>query len=119
MALAGLGLALAGSVRSGACRWSGLDGAFMRNRGGEREDGLLSRWQSGRRLLHSKSLKRDLPFLTIVGVDCPPNGFLDNPDECVRVAPNRIGQARLTLCRARCAKAGILDRTVLRICRQR
>jgi N-acetylglucosaminyldiphosphoundecaprenol N-acetyl-beta-D-mannosaminyltransferase len=38
-------------------------------------------------------LKQDLPSLTVVGVDCPPNGFLDNPDECKRVA-GRIESAR-------------------------
>jgi N-acetylglucosaminyldiphosphoundecaprenol N-acetyl-beta-D-mannosaminyltransferase len=38
-------------------------------------------------------LSRELPFLSIVGVDCPPNGFLDNPEECVRVA-SRIESAR-------------------------
>jgi N-acetylglucosaminyldiphosphoundecaprenol N-acetyl-beta-D-mannosaminyltransferase len=38
-------------------------------------------------------LSRELPLLTVVGVDCPPNGFLENPDECVRVA-NRIESAR-------------------------
>jgi N-acetylglucosaminyldiphosphoundecaprenol N-acetyl-beta-D-mannosaminyltransferase len=38
-------------------------------------------------------LSQTLPLLTIVGVDCPPNGFLENPDECVRVA-GRIESAR-------------------------
>ena len=38
-------------------------------------------------------LSQELPRLAIVGVDCPPKGFLDNPDECARVA-NRIESAR-------------------------
>jgi N-acetylglucosaminyldiphosphoundecaprenol N-acetyl-beta-D-mannosaminyltransferase len=38
-------------------------------------------------------LSQELPLLTVVGVDCPPNGFLDNPEECVRVA-SRIESAR-------------------------
>jgi N-acetylglucosaminyldiphosphoundecaprenol N-acetyl-beta-D-mannosaminyltransferase len=38
-------------------------------------------------------LSQTLPLLTIAGVDCPPNGFLDDPDECVRVA-GRIESAR-------------------------
>ena len=36
---------------------------------------------------------KDLPDLAVVGVDCPPNGFLDNPDECTRVA-GRIETAK-------------------------
>src|ERR1700722_19258565 len=38
-------------------------------------------------------LSQTLPLLTIAGVDCPPNGFLDDPDECVRVA-GRIESAK-------------------------
>jgi N-acetylglucosaminyldiphosphoundecaprenol N-acetyl-beta-D-mannosaminyltransferase len=38
-------------------------------------------------------LSQNLPLLMVVGVDCPPHGFLDNPDECVRVA-GRIESAR-------------------------
>jgi len=38
-------------------------------------------------------LSEELPLLSVVGVDCPPTGFLENPDECVRVA-NRIETAR-------------------------
>jgi N-acetylglucosaminyldiphosphoundecaprenol N-acetyl-beta-D-mannosaminyltransferase len=38
-------------------------------------------------------LIREFPLLSIVGVDCPPKGFLDNPDECIRVA-SRIESAK-------------------------
>lgn len=38
-------------------------------------------------------LTQDLPHLSVVGVDCPPTGFFDNPDECLRVA-DRIESAR-------------------------
>jgi N-acetylglucosaminyldiphosphoundecaprenol N-acetyl-beta-D-mannosaminyltransferase len=38
-------------------------------------------------------LCQELPMLTVAGVDCPPKGFLENPDECVRVA-SRIESAR-------------------------
>jgi N-acetylglucosaminyldiphosphoundecaprenol N-acetyl-beta-D-mannosaminyltransferase len=38
-------------------------------------------------------LRKDFPSLTVVGVDCPPNGFLGNPEECNRVA-GRIERAR-------------------------
>jgi N-acetylglucosaminyldiphosphoundecaprenol N-acetyl-beta-D-mannosaminyltransferase len=38
-------------------------------------------------------LSKDLPRLNVVGVDCPPNGFLEDPDECNRVA-DRIESAK-------------------------
>jgi N-acetylglucosaminyldiphosphoundecaprenol N-acetyl-beta-D-mannosaminyltransferase len=38
-------------------------------------------------------LSQELPLLSVVGVDCPPHGFLENADECVRVA-DRIQSAR-------------------------
>jgi N-acetylglucosaminyldiphosphoundecaprenol N-acetyl-beta-D-mannosaminyltransferase len=38
-------------------------------------------------------LSQDWPLLSVVGVDCPPNGFLENPEECLRVA-SRIESAR-------------------------
>jgi N-acetylglucosaminyldiphosphoundecaprenol N-acetyl-beta-D-mannosaminyltransferase len=38
-------------------------------------------------------LSHDFPRLAVVGVDCPPVGFLSNPEECSRVA-GRIEQAR-------------------------
>lgn len=38
-------------------------------------------------------LSKDFPLLAVVGVDCPPKGFLDNPDECIRVA-GRIESAK-------------------------
>lgn len=38
-------------------------------------------------------LSKELPRLTVAGIDCPPKGFLDNPDECTRVA-GRIESAR-------------------------
>src|ERR1700691_3732939 len=41
----------------------------------------------------AKRLSKDLPELAVVGVDCPPKGFLDNPDECTRVA-GRIESAK-------------------------
>lgn len=41
----------------------------------------------------AKRLSEDLPQLAVVGVDCPPHGFLDNPDECTRVA-GRIESAK-------------------------
>jgi N-acetylglucosaminyldiphosphoundecaprenol N-acetyl-beta-D-mannosaminyltransferase len=41
----------------------------------------------------AERLSRELPRLTVAGVDCPPKGFLDNPDECTRVA-GRIESAK-------------------------
>jgi N-acetylglucosaminyldiphosphoundecaprenol N-acetyl-beta-D-mannosaminyltransferase len=38
-------------------------------------------------------LSQELPLLSVVGVDCPPRGFLDDPEECNRVA-GRIESAR-------------------------
>jgi N-acetylglucosaminyldiphosphoundecaprenol N-acetyl-beta-D-mannosaminyltransferase len=38
-------------------------------------------------------LTRDFPGLKVAGVDCPPIGFLSDPEECTRVA-DRIEQAR-------------------------
>jgi N-acetylglucosaminyldiphosphoundecaprenol N-acetyl-beta-D-mannosaminyltransferase len=41
----------------------------------------------------ARLLSRDFPTLTVVGVDCPPDGFLNNPEECTRVA-QRVERAK-------------------------
>lgn len=41
----------------------------------------------------ASKLSKSNPLLSVVGVDCPPKGFLENPDECDRVA-GRIESAR-------------------------
>jgi len=41
----------------------------------------------------AERLSKDLPQLVVAGVDCPPNGFLDDSEECSRVA-KRIEAAK-------------------------
>lgn len=41
----------------------------------------------------AERLSENLPELNVVGVDCPPNGFMEDPEECDRVA-DRIGAAK-------------------------
>jgi N-acetylglucosaminyldiphosphoundecaprenol N-acetyl-beta-D-mannosaminyltransferase len=41
----------------------------------------------------AERLSKDLPQLVVAGVDCPPKGFLDDEDECSRVA-KRIEAAK-------------------------
>ncbi len=43
--------------------------------------------------LAAERLMQDFSGLTVVGVDCPPLGFLSDPDQCMRVA-HRIERAR-------------------------
>lgn len=47
----------------------------------------------GAALRAAQRLSETLPTLHVAGVDCPPNGFIENPDECKRVA-DRIDLAR-------------------------
>src|SRR5271156_4839132 len=41
----------------------------------------------------AERLSENLPTLQVVGVDCPPKGFMEDPEECSRVA-GRIGVAK-------------------------
>jgi N-acetylglucosaminyldiphosphoundecaprenol N-acetyl-beta-D-mannosaminyltransferase len=43
--------------------------------------------------LTAERLRKDYPSLRIAGVDCPPLGFLDDPDQCTQVA-ERVEQAK-------------------------
>ena len=63
--------------------------------------------------LAAERLMQDFSGLTVVGVDCPPLGFLSDPDQCMRGSSNRASKTRFALRGARCTEAGILDRAAL------
>ena len=88
-----VGVALAGSVCSRACCGSGLLVRLCETAAAMGKTVYFLGGSPGAASCAASRLSQELPLLTIAGVDCPPHGFLDNPDECIRVA-GRIESAR-------------------------